>query len=229
LILAINTSTSQFSTALVEEDGVLLAEYFMASLSKNYNALMPAIHSIFTESKSNIQDIKAVMITKGPGSFTGMRVGLATAKGMAQSLNIPVIAVSSLEALANQMPYTAFPLRPIIDSRKGEVFTALFHWSHNQKMIRIQEDTCLKIEDFPSVVNERTLFLGNNFNTQGPLIYKVLGQEALLAPSHLWNLRASAVATAGLKRFLEEDFDDLQDLVPSYLRPPHIRTNPLIK
>ena len=187
---------------------------------------MPGIHFLFTTSKANPEDIRAIIVATGPGSFTGLRVGLSAAKGMAQGLQIPIIGVSSLRAMAFQLPHMTHPICPIIDSRKGEVFTSLFNWSDDHKMIRIKEDTCLKMGDLPSIIEGRTLFLGNDFKNQGRLIMKMLGHKAILAPVHLWNLKASAVGVVGLKRFLEDDFADLQDLVPSYLRAPDIRPNP---
>jgi len=226
MILAINTSTPQFSIALMKEDGTILSEYFMSSGSKNFRNFMPGIHFLLSTSKVDTQDIRALIVATGPGSYTGLRVGLAQAKGMAQGFQIPIIGVSSLEAMASQLPYTNYPICPIIDSRKGEVFTALFTWRNNHKMIRTQEDACLRIVDLTSIIEETTLVLGNDFKNQGHLIKQILGPKAALAPAHLWNLMASAVGTVGLKRFLSHDFDDLRDLVPSYLRPPDIRPNP---
>jgi len=228
MILAVNTSTIQPSAALMEENGTLLAEYFITPGSKNLRGFMPAIHSMLTISESDFHYIKALIVAIGPGSFTGLRIGLSAAKGMAQGLQIPIIGISSLEAMANQLPHTTYPICPIIDSGKGNVFTALFSWSDDNKMIRIKEDNCLEIKDLGSIIDGKTIFLGNNFKSQGNIILKTVGHKALLAPPHLWNLRASAVGTSGLKRFLEHDFDDLQNLVPSYLRPPDIRPNPFI-
>ncbi|MBW1766782.1 MAG: tRNA (adenosine(37)-N6)-threonylcarbamoyltransferase complex dimerization subunit type 1 TsaB [Deltaproteobacteria bacterium] len=229
MILAVNTSTIQFSIALLKENGTILAEYFTSAGSKNFGSFMPSIHYLLKTSKSNIQDIKALVVTTGPGSFTGLRVGLSAAKGMAQSLQIPIIGVSSLEAMANLLPYTAYPICPMIHSRKGEVFTALFNCCDDHKMVRIKEDTCLKFEDLSSFIEGPTLFLGNDFNKQEHVIREMLGRKALTAPAHLWNLKASSVGTLGLERFHRHNFDDLQDLVPSYLRPPDIRPNPFTK
>ena len=226
MILAINTSTIQFSIALLNERGAILAEYFMSPGSKNYGNFMPALDSALTLSESSLRDIEALIVVTGPGSFTGLRVGLSVVKGLAHGLKIPVISVSALEALANQFPYLEFPLFPMIDSRKGEVFSALFEWSDNHKMIRIRDDESIKMDDLPSVIQGTTIFLGNNFNSQAYLVKKKLGPNALLAPSHLWNLKASAVGALGLKRFIAQDFDDIQNLAPSYLRMPDIRPNP---
>ncbi len=229
MILAVNTSTIQFSIALLKENGTVLAEYLTSPGSRNFGSLMPSIHYLIKNSKSNIEDIKAFVVTTGPGSFTGLRVGLSTAKGMAHGLQIPVIGVSSLEAMANLLTCTAYPVCPIIDSRKGEVFTALFNFCDNHKIVRIKEDICLKFEDLSSFIEETTLFLGNDYNRQEHVIREALGHKALLAPAHLWNLKASAVGTLGLKRFHSHSFDDLQSLVPSYLRPPDISPNPITK
>ncbi len=186
---------------------------------------MPAIHFMLSTSKVDTKEIKGLIVATGPGSFTGLRVGLSEAKGMAQGLQIPLIGVPSLEAMAAQLPCARRPVCPVIHSRKGEVFAALFRWSDNQSMSRTQQDTCLRIEDLPSVIAKPTLFLGNDFPGQAHLIRETLGNKAELAPAHLWNLKASAVGALGLKRFLTQDFDDLQELVPIYLRPPDIRSS----
>lgn len=207
----------------MKEEGTTLSEYYMGSGSKNFRRFMPGIDFLLSTSKVDAKDIKALIVATGPGSFTGLRVGLSEAKGMAQGLQIPIIGVSSLEAMAAQLPYVRQPVCAIIDSRKGEVFAALFSWGDDKRMVRTQEDTCLKIAGLPSVIAQPTLFLGNDFKKQGHLIRETLGRKAELAPAHLWNLKASAVGTLGLKRFLAQDFDDLQELVPTYLRPPDIR------
>ncbi len=226
MILAVNTTTRQFGLALTDMQSAVLAEYLILPKEKNFSGFMPALHALMEASKIGMEEIQAISVAIGPGSFTGMRVGLAMAKGIAQGQNIPIIGISSLEALAAQVPYANHPICPIIDSRKGEVFTALFYCRDDGEMVRTREDTCLRIEDLASMATETTIVLGNDFNHQSPLIKAALGAEAVLAQPHLWNLRASAVGLLGLKRFLVQDFDDPQDLVPIYLRPPDIRPNP---
>jgi len=225
MIFAVNTSTKHFSVALMYEDGTIQAEYSISPGSKNFTGFMPAIHSLFTSSHIDVRDVKALIVAMGPGSFTGLRIGLSMAKGMAQGLQIGIIGVSSLEAMASQLPYISSPICAMIDSRKGEVFTALFRWGKDYEIVRIREDTCLKITDIPSIIDGTTLFLGNDFQNHGHLIKKELGPQALLAPAHLWSLKASSVGGLGLKRFLANDFDDIQDLTPRYLRRPDIRSN----
>ena len=226
MILALNTTTRQFGLSLMDMHGVVLAEYLILPKERNFSGFMPAFHTLMESARVGTEEIQTIAVAIGPGSFTGMRVGLAMAKGMAQGLRIPIIGVSSLEALAGQITYAKYPVCPIIDSRKGEVFTALFQRSNDGEMVRTREDTCLRIEDLDSISTETTIILGNNFNRQSHLIQEALGAKAILARAHLWNLRASVVGRLGIKRFLAQDFDDPQDLVPIYLRPPDIRPNP---
>lgn len=226
MIFAINTSTPQFSIALMKKEGVLIEEYIVSPGRKNFRAFMPVVHSIFESAGSLIKELKAIIVATGPGSFTGLRVGLSVGKGIAHGLQIPIIGVSSLESMAAQLPYTTYVLCPMISSRAGEVFTALFRFDHEQKIIRIKEDSSLSLKTLASVINSPTLFIGNDFDAQGCPVKDLIGEKAFLAPPNLWNLRASAVAALGLKRFLNNDFDDIRDLVPDYRRPPDIRPNP---
>jgi tRNA threonylcarbamoyladenosine biosynthesis protein TsaB len=226
VILSLNTSTAQFSMALMEEDGNLVAEFFMASRSRHFRPFMPALDELLTISKVGLGDIKALAVATGPGSFTGLRVGLAAAKGFCEGLSVPIVGVSSLEAMANQLPFAAHPVCAILDSRKGEVFAALFHWSHERGMVRLTEDLCLRLADLASVTDEKTIYLGNNRAMQSGAVSEAVGDRALLAPPFLWHLKASAVGWLGLKQVRERGFDNLEDLAPSYLRPPDIRPNP---
>jgi len=226
MIFAINTSTPQFSIALMKKEGILIEEYIVSPGRRNFRAFMPIVHSIFESTGSMIEELKAIIVAMGPGSFTGLRVGLSVGKGIAHGLQIPIIGVSSLESMAVQLPSTPYVLCPMISSRSGEVFTALFRFDREYRMLRITEDSSLSLKSLASIINGPTLFIGNDFDAQGYLVKDLIGENAFLAPPHLWNLRASTVASLGLKRFLNNDFDDIQDLVPNYKRPPDIRPNP---
>ena len=226
MIFAINTSTPQFSIALMKKEGILIEEYIVSPGRRNFRAFMPIVHSIFESTGSMIEELKAIIVAMGPGSFTGLRVGLSVGKGIAHGLQIPIIGVSSLESMAAQLPYTPYVLCPMISSRSGEVFTALFRFDREYRMLRITEDSSLSLKSLASIINGPTLFIGNDFDAQGYLVKDLIGENAFLAPPHLWNLRASTVASLGLKRFLNNDFDDIRDLVPNYKRPPDIRPNP---
>ena len=225
MILAINTSTPQFGLSLLEEEGTILAEYFM-SKEKGFGSLMPALHFLLTNLKVDIHDQKAIVVATGPGSFTGLRVGLSAAKGLCHALNIPIIGIPGLEALASQIPYSELPITPVLYSRKRELYAAQFIRKDDHNLTRSMDDMALRVDDLPSVFKKPSCFIGNDFTNQGQILTEGLGPLVHLAPPNYWNLRASAVGALGLKRFHDDDFDDLQSLDPIYLRPPDIRPNP---
>jgi tRNA threonylcarbamoyladenosine biosynthesis protein TsaB len=223
VILAINTSTLQFSLALLERDGTLLTESVMGPAGKQFSGLMPALDFLVKASCSTPSRLDGVIVAKGPGSFTGLRVGMSAAKGLCQALGIPLIGVSSIKALATQLPWTDLEICAVVDSRKGELFAGRFFWNEG-RLARRCEEICLKSESLPDFVSEKSLFIGNNFPTQHRLIQEALGTRVRLAPSFMWHLRASALGYLGLDRFHQNDFDDLAALTPVYLRPPDVRT-----
>jgi tRNA threonylcarbamoyladenosine biosynthesis protein TsaB len=226
MILALNTATIQYSIALLHASGSLMAEVFLAPGSTRYASFLPNLHHVLQTSQTDIGQLEAIVVTTGPGSFTGLRVGLATAKGLAQGLQRPIIGISSLEAMAAQLATSTHPICPILNSRRGEVFCAVFGHDREGVLEQIEAITCLPFEDLPHYVKEPTVFVGHDFEEQAPRIKAILGSRAFLAPAHLWALKASAVGARGLERHRAQDCDDLDSLVPTYLRPPDIRSNP---
>lgn len=226
MILSINTSALQFALALSEVDGTLLTEHTMPAGKGRFGKLMPTLDFILKGGNFPVREVACVAAATGPGSFTGLRVGLSLAKGLCHALGVPGIGVSSLEAMANQLPYTDLPIIPILHSKKGEVFTARFTWNNEGQLIREEGDAGLKFDLFPSLFREPSLFVGNDYGTQAPLLKSLLGPSVRLAPPALWGCRASSVGSMALERFLVNDFDDPFQLNPVYLRPPDIRANP---
>ncbi len=226
MLLAVNTSTLQYGLALLESDGTILAEYSTSGGKGRFGSLVPALKFLFKTSQCDVREIEALIVATGPGSYTGLRVGLSVAKGLCHALEAPIIGISSLEALASQIPYSDLPITPILDSRKGEVFTARFSWSNEGNLLRREKDICLKIEDLPSFVEEPVVFVGNDYPVQGPLVKGMFGSRVFLGPAHCWTVRASSVGFLGLGRFHSHEFDDPQVLNPAYLRPPDIRPDP---
>ncbi|MBW1996723.1 MAG: tRNA (adenosine(37)-N6)-threonylcarbamoyltransferase complex dimerization subunit type 1 TsaB [Deltaproteobacteria bacterium] len=226
MILCINTSTLQYGMAFVDERGSVLTEYFLSPKSNSFTAFMPSLDYVLRTRGIEIKELKAVIVSRGPGSFTGLRVGLSAAKGICQGLQIPIIGVSSLESMALQIPYPSEAVCAIIDSRRGEVFAGLFTLSEEGRLVRTRDDTPLRFEDLVSFAGDKAIFIGNNFAQQGKIVRDLLGPRALLAPAPLWNLKASSLAVIGLRRYRRGDFDQLGDLVPFYLRPADIRPNP---
>lgn len=226
MILAINTSTPQFGVATLREDGTLVTECAVGLRQKNFQGFMPVVDFIINSFRGSPSDIKGIAVATGPGSFTGLRVGLAAAKGIAQGLEVPVVGVPSLEALASRIPESRHPVCPLIDSRKGEVFFGLFRRESEAGLTRLQEDTCARETDLAGLFDSPCLFLGNDYGRQASLVQALLGDKAITAPPLFWHLSASAVGAVGLGRLLRGERDHLRDLVPVYYRPPDIRPGP---
>jgi len=225
MILAINTSTLQFSLALLETDGSVMAEYAMSEAGGHFGRLMPALDFLLESVGSDIHRVEGIAVARGPGSFTGLRVGLAAAKGLSHGLDAPVVGVSSLEALAAQFSCPALPVTAILDSRKGEVFMARFSWKGNpgDGLVRDMADQSLKIASFSRECGTPTLIVGNDYRRQASLLKAVAGPCAHLAPPHCWSLKASLVGGIGLARLRAGDVDEPAGLSPIYLRPADIR------
>jgi tRNA threonylcarbamoyladenosine biosynthesis protein TsaB len=225
MILALNTTVNQFSLALMKTGGEILSELLLAPGQGRYTSLMPALRSLFEMSGKSLKDLEAVILARGPGSFTGLRVGMALAKGLAHGLRINIISVSSLAALAGQLPHTSCPICPVIYSRREEVFAALFRWEDEKGLKELIPLRCLRLDSFESFIDQPTLFIGHDYQKQAPLLRQTLKEKVRLAPPHLWVLTASTVGALGLERFHRNDFDDLNTLTPFYMRPPDIRPN----
>jgi len=204
-------------------DEILLGEYILPSRSSHFSDLMPSLDDLLTKVGLRPQKLDGLIVALGPGSFTGIRIGLAVAKGLSQCLDIPIVGVPTLLAMASQLPYLKEDICPLVTSRKGEVFTALFRWSSNGYLSRVKPDTCLRMSDLGSITGNKTIFIGNDLPNQGPLLRQQLGKEASLAPANLWSLKASSVGIVGLKRLKEGDSDCLSELVPLYHREADIR------
>jgi tRNA threonylcarbamoyladenosine biosynthesis protein TsaB len=226
VILAINTSTPQFSLALVDDGGALLAEWTLSPRTKDFRHFMTALDHLFQVSGVALEEIRGLAVAKGPGSFTGLRVGLSAAKGFCEGLGVPIVALSSLEVLASQCPGVSIPICPVIDSRKEEVFAALYTWSDEQELVRLEPETCLKIRELPGFIKQKAFVLGTDFNRQMGPIASAAGDRAIFAPPSFWSLRAATLGMLAARKARAQGFDKVQDVVPSYLRPPDIRRNP---
>ncbi|MFC1840761.1 tRNA (adenosine(37)-N6)-threonylcarbamoyltransferase complex dimerization subunit type 1 TsaB [Thermodesulfobacteriota bacterium] len=224
MILAINSSTFQYSIALLSEEGITIAEYLILPDPNGFTGFMPAMDLLLKSSGTEPEGIKCVAVVTGPGSFTGLRVGLSAAKGMAYSLNIPVIGISGIEALAAGLSHTEMDILSMVTSRRDEVFYGLFQ-RNREKLDRKSEDRSIRLKDISDLIKEPTIIIGNDYMKQESVIGESGNHNITYAPKEQWILRGSSVGALGLKRFHNGDFDDIRDMVPRYLRPPDIRSS----
>jgi len=223
MILAINSSTVQYSVALMTLEGVVVAEYMVIPKGKTFTGFIPAIDQLLDSSGKDIKDINVVAAATGPGSFTGLRVGLAAAKGIAYSMNIPLVGISGIDALASAVSYAEIQVCAMIASRRDEAFYAFYKRSGEDNLVRQSGAESLKIREIGCLINEPTLVVGNDFIKQQPLLQESGNPHIVYARQDHWNLRASSVGILGLRRFNNNDFDNVMDIVPDYQKPPDIR------
>jgi len=221
-LLSINTSTKQYSIAVMKDE-IVSGECILPSSPNHFSNLMPSIDDLLVKVGLVVQNIEGLIIALGPGSFTGIRIGLSVAKGFSECLNIPIIGIHTLVAMASQLPYLKEDICSLVTSRKGEVFTAIFKWNAHGYLLRCKEDTCLKINDLSSIIENKTIFIGNDFSNQGSIVQQQFGENQILAPANLWNLKASSLGILGLKKLQKSGPDNIDELVPIYFRGADIR------
>ena len=235
-ILAIDTSTASGSIALLEDDR-LIAELTTCSQKTHAERLLPSIKGLLEGADARIEEIDCFAVTKGPGSFTGLRIGLSTVKGLAWSLHKPVIGVSTLEALAMNIPYADKPICPILDARKKEVYAGIYKFQDASSKMQdinkdfatcnlrlatcIMPDTAISPEALIDCIEESTIFLGNGVKIISDLKSQIRNpkSEIIFAPSHLWLIRAVNIGLLAWKKFKEGEIDSPEAVGLNYLRP----------
>jgi len=235
-IIGIDTATSPASVALVENGRVVAEELSepweprtrdaIPSLKSNHaEIILPLIESLLRESRRNLVDISAFAISIGPGSFTGLRIGLSTIKGLAYGCSIPVLGISTLLANAARVTDHEGLICSFLNARKSEVYASLFRKDGNL-LHRIDEESAAPaktvIERVASLDEAGPcLFLGDGVMAYDDLIHGYLGTGAILSAGECYPSVASAVARLGQGQFKPHDNDNgLGAMVPTYLRAP---------
>jgi len=217
IILGIETSTMQGGVALLSEEG-LIAESFLSVEATHSERLLPAVDRILAEAKLGLGELHGFAVAIGPGSFTGLRIGLSTAKSLSLATGKPLVGLPTLEAIAFGLPFCRWQICPLLDARKKEVYCALFRFQ-DETLLRIMEDSALTVEALVEKITEPTVFLGDGLKTYGEVLTRCLGKLALFPPLARRFGSAAAVAELGLRRLLRGERDEAGSLVPRYIRP----------
>jgi tRNA threonylcarbamoyladenosine biosynthesis protein TsaB len=219
-VLAIETSTYSGSIAVSEGDRIM-GELYLDMGPSHSERLVPAIDRMLSDLGIGRKDLGGIAVSLGPGSFTALRVGISTAKGLSYSLGIHVTGASSLEILAMNVPFSPLQVCAVTDARKGELFAALFR-TDDGSVRRITEDMVVTPGRLSETIKEKTIFIG-----EGALLYRDFledneswGEAPVFCPSYLNYPRASALAFYGFKRFAGGHADEVMGLAPMYLRKP---------
>ncbi len=217
LVMGIETSTMQGGVALLSEQG-LLSEYLLNVKATHTERLLPSIDRVLRDAGITLGQVEGLAVAVGPGSFTGLRIGLSTAKGLAVAADKALVGVSTLEAMAWTLPFCAHLVCPILDARKGEIYCALFR-HEGERLIPVMDEAALSPDTLIGRIQEPTVFTGDGLAVYADLFKGRLKELALFPPFSQRGGRAAAVAELGRRRLLQGQRDEISDLAPRYLRP----------
>ncbi len=220
-ILAIDTSTMLGGIAVMDES-LLIAESRLNVKSTHSERLMTEIEHCLKQSGIKISDIDVFAVATGPGSFTGLRIGLSTVKGFSYATGKQIVSVPTLEALAWNFPYSRYPVCTMLDARKKEVYAALFKWE-GENFTRLINETSAKPEEFArnalSVTHdERFILAGEGVALYRDKIIEAMGEKAIFASPEKTVPSPANVAVLGLKKAKAGEFSEPISLIPMYIR-----------
>ena len=223
-ILGMDTATDLCSVALME-DGHLLCEYRVKTGFLHDEHLLVLVDRALKDLKLELADLDGLALTIGPGSFTGLRVAMSTVKGLLTGINKPVVTISTLEALAWNLPMVPYPICTLLDAKKQEVYAALFTFEESGQLKRLMDDQVISPAILLERLSSRTIFIGEGAQRYRDLIIKRLGHHAWFAPPSQQFPMASVVAQIGLERLRQGQIVDVRTLTPNYLRRSDAEVN----
>lgn len=221
-ILGIESSSLVASVAVVT-DGVLTAEYTVNFKKTHSQTLLPMIDEIGRMLELDLQSLDAIAVSGGPGSFTGLRIGSATAKGLGMALDKPLIHVPTVDAMAYNLYGTAALICPIMDARRNQVYTGWYHFRDEFEVLKPQcaMDIHQLIEELNAHQYEgekRVIFLGDGVPVYEPVIRELIKVPCSFAPAQSNRQRAASVAALGAVYFSEGRIESAMEHGPDYLR-----------
>ncbi len=216
-VLGIDTSTSCGSVGLID-DGEVIADYLLNISVTHSERLLGAIELVLKEARCHIENIDGWAIALGPGSFTGLRIGVSTVKGLALATGKPAVGISTLDVLAFQIPTTPHLICPILDARKQEVYTAFYRYKEGNALKQISPYQAIRLEDLVKNIKEETIFLGDGLKTYRDFILNSLPTYTIYPPSPLHLPHGSMVAKLGSELLQKGEYLDLATFVPIYIR-----------
>ncbi len=216
-ILSIETSTMLGGAAIIDENAGLIAETRLNVKTTHSERLMTAVHNILVQSELTLNDIDVFAVASGPGSFTGLRIGLSTVKGLSYATGRPVVTVPTLDAFAWNFPYSSYPLCLMLDARKSEVYAAVYRWEEDS-FSTVIDCVSVKPEALLETLQGRVLFAG-----EGALLYreKIIGmmkERAFIAPRDKMVPSPANVAMLGLTKAKRGEFAEISQAIPVYVR-----------
>ena len=223
-VLAIDSSGLTATVGIVE-DTQTIAEYTVNYKKTHSQTLLPMIDEMTRMVDLDLSTLDAIAVAGGPGSFTGLRIGSATAKGLGLALNKPIISVPTLEGIACNFYGTDAIICPMMDARRQQVYTGIYHFAGGTEFEELVAQEAGPVEDIIKKCNELgqklgkpVIFLGDGVPVYKDIIEELCNVEHSYAPAHLSRQRAGAVAIRAMKLYEEGKAEPASDHAPIYLR-----------
>lgn len=219
-ILALDSS-GNVASAAVTENNTLIAEYTINHKKTHSQTLMGMLDEIVKMTELDLKDLDAFAVAAGPGSFTGLRIGSATVKGLAMALDKPVIGVPTVDALAYNIYGFDGVICPLMDARRSQVYTGLYTFADSCEFSVIKEQCAVAIEEIIEEVNargEKTVFLGDGVPVHRETLAKLLKVPYSFAPAHIGLQNAASLASLAEIRYGKGMYESAAEHAPDYLR-----------
>ena len=216
-ILSVDTSSNVASVAITDDEK-LISEIVVNTKKTHSQTLMPMIDTALKQAELEISDIDLIVSANGPGSFTGLRIGVSCVKGLSHATNIPVVGVSILEAMAYNLPFCEYFISPIMDARRDQVYNAVYEWKGDE-LLEVKAPRALSVKELTDELLEndkKVVFLGDGVSVHREFIKEKMGDKALFAPVSAMEQRASGLAAAAKNKKTVSCYE----LAPIYLRKP---------
>ena len=217
-VLGIDTSTSCGTVGLIDDEQVLSDTLLNIPVTHS-ERLLGAIEFSLREARCSIEDVEGWAISLGPGSFTGLRIGVSTVKGLAFATGKPVAGMGTLDVLASQVSPTPYLICPILDARKKEVYSAFYRYGEGGVLLRQSEDRVLRPEDLVKKITEQTILIGDGVRTYRDLLLRSLPSLAIFPAAPLHIPHGSMVAKLGFELLKKGDHLNVSTFSPIYIRP----------
>ena len=218
-ILAIDSSSLVASVAVVEDD-IMVAEYTINHKKTHSQTLLPMINEISKMAELDLSQVDAIAVSGGPGSFTGLRIGSATAKGLGLVWDKPLIHVPTVDAMAYNLYGTDKLICPMMDARRNQTYTGLYEFINDEFKI-VMEQCAISVDELIEEINKlgkEVIFLGDGVPVFKDILNEKLSVEHTYAPAHMNRQRAGAVGVLGQKYYADGKYEAAAEHEPNYLR-----------
>jgi|Deesub1362A_J573_1020465.scaffolds.fasta_scaffold01448_5 tRNA threonylcarbamoyladenosine biosynthesis protein TsaB len=217
-VIAVETSTFTGSIAVVDDQEGLIAELKLSVRVVHSERLMPSIKWLLESSRIALNEIDAFGIAIGPGSFTGLRIGLSTVKGLSYATHKPIVPVPTLDAFARVLPYCSYLICPMLDARKREVYAALYKWEDHE-CVKIMDELAIRPDQLiDRLKDEKVIFAGEGAILYRDIIIEKMGDRAIFAPPSQMRPSAATVGEIAIEEFSKGHSVDPVSLTPFYIR-----------